>query len=152
MLRRSGPRCESTTAKALTRRKTATGAAVQNGPMAKTPLRPVLALLALLAAPLPVLAQPRGTPMPGEFVVVDGRVDAGTYAGWKLFHTACYVCHGVCAVQRRRFPAGAIPARQPLQPEATGATMEVTKWLKPSGKRATNWWQRECAGRNASER
>ena len=22
--------------------------------------------------------------------------------------------------------------------------MEVTKWLKPSGKRATNWWQREC--------
>jgi hypothetical protein len=30
--------------------------------------------------------------------------------------------------------------------------MEVTKWLKPSGKRATNWWQRECAGRNASER
>ena len=35
-----------------------------------------------------------------------------------------------CAVQRRRFPAGASPARQPLQPEATGATMEVTKWLK----------------------
>ena len=30
--------------------------------------------------------------------------------------------------------------------------MEVTKWLKPSGKRATNRWQRECAGRNASER
>jgi hypothetical protein len=30
--------------------------------------------------------------------------------------------------------------------------MEVTKWLKPPGKRATNRWQRECAGRNASER
>ena len=30
--------------------------------------------------------------------------------------------------------------------------MEVTKCLKPSGKRATNWWQRECAGRNVSER
>ena len=30
--------------------------------------------------------------------------------------------------------------------------MEETKWLKPSGKRATNWWQRECAGRNVSER
>src|SRR5450755_4635802 len=38
----------------------------------------------------------------------------------------------VCAVTRRRFPAGASPARQPLQPEATGAVMEVTKWLKPS--------------------
>src|SRR5437879_1840981 len=38
----------------------------------------------------------------------------------------------VCAVQRRRFPVGANPTRQPLQPEATGAVMEVTKLLKPS--------------------
>ena len=30
--------------------------------------------------------------------------------------------------------------------------MEVTKWLKPPVKRATKWWQRECAGRNVSER
>ena len=28
---------------------------------------------------------------------------------------------------------GANPTRQPLQPEATEAVMEVTKWLKPSG-------------------
>src|ERR1700724_2199697 len=33
---------------------------------------------------------------------------------------------------RRRFPVGASPTRQTLQPEATGAAMEVTKWLKPS--------------------
>ena len=33
---------------------------------------------------------------------------------------------------RRRFPVGASPTRQPLQPEAIGAVMEVTKWLKPS--------------------
>jgi hypothetical protein len=32
---------------------------------------------------------------------------------------------------------GASPTRQPLQPEATGAVMEVTKWLKPSDKRRT---------------
>ncbi len=38
----------------------------------------------------------------------------------------------VCAVTRRRFPVGASPTRQPLQPEAAGAAMEVTKWLKPS--------------------
>src|SRR6202035_2036800 len=37
-----------------------------------------------------------------------------------------------CAVTRRRFPVGASPTRQPLQPEAIGAVMEVTKWLKPS--------------------
>jgi hypothetical protein len=35
-------------------------------------------------------------------------------------------------VQRRRFPVSANPTRQPLQPEAIGAVMEVTKWLKPS--------------------
>ena len=37
-----------------------------------------------------------------------------------------------CAVQRRRFPVGESPTRQTLQPEAIGAVMEVTKWLKPS--------------------
>ena len=37
-----------------------------------------------------------------------------------------------CAVIRRRFPVGASPTRQTLQPEATGAAMEVAKWLKPS--------------------
>ena len=57
-----------------------------------------------------------------------------------------------CAVQRRRFPVGERPTRRSLPPEATGAVMEVTKWLKPAVKRATNWWQREGAGRNASER
>jgi hypothetical protein len=35
-------------------------------------------------------------------------------------------------VTRRRFPVGANPTRQPLQPEAIGAVMEATKWLKPS--------------------
>src|SRR6478735_8263557 len=58
----------------------------------------------------------------------------------------------VCAVKRWRFPVGVSPTRQMLQPEATGAIVEVTKRLKPSVMRVTNWWQRECAGRNASER
>jgi hypothetical protein len=31
------------------------------------------------------------------------------------------------------------PPGKLLQPEATGATMEVTKWLKPPVKRVTNW-------------
>jgi len=54
--------------------------------------------------------------------------------------------------EKAALSSGCESTRQPLQPEATGAGMEVTKCLKPSGKRATNWWQRECAGRNASER
>lgn len=81
------------------------------------------------------------------------RVAAHAFATvQKPTKTAAQRSYRVCAVKRRRFPVGASPTRQPLQPEATGAVMEVTKWLKPSGKRATNWWQRECAGRNASER
>ena len=37
-----------------------------------------------------------------------------------------------CAVQRRRFLVGVNPTRQPLQPEATGAGMEVTKMAEAS--------------------
>jgi cobalamin-dependent methionine synthase I len=33
----------------------------------------------------------------------------------------------VCAVTRRRFPVGASPTRQPLQPEATGAGDEMSE-------------------------
>jgi hypothetical protein len=39
-------------------------------------------------------------------------------------------------VRRRRFPVGASPTRRTLQPEATGAVMEETKWL-PSAPPAT---------------
>src|ERR1700687_3097083 len=38
----------------------------------------------------------------------------------------------VCAVTTRRVAVGVRPTRQQLQPEATGAAVEVTKWLKPS--------------------
>ncbi len=44
-----------------------------------------------------------------------------------------FECPGwVCAVLRRRSSVGESPTRQfSLQPEAIGAVMEVTKWLKP---------------------
>jgi mono/diheme cytochrome c family protein len=31
------------------------------------------------------------------YQVVDGKVDASTYLGWRVFHSACYSCHGVDA-------------------------------------------------------
>src|ERR1700674_5203617 len=46
-----------------------------------------------------------------------------------------------CAVQRRRFPVGASPTRQPLQPEAIGAVMEVTKWLNRTLRGWANYFQ-----------
>src|SRR6202171_2253621 len=60
----------------------------------------------------------------------------GTPARWCRPSSKCPNHYGLpllaCAVQRRRFPVGASPTRQPLQPEAIGAVMEGTKWLKPS--------------------
>ena len=36
--------------------------------------------------------------VPGSYKVVRGKVDRGTYLGWKVFHTHCYGCHGVDAL------------------------------------------------------
>jgi hypothetical protein len=38
----------------------------------------------------------------------------------------------VCAVKGGAFQWVQVPPGETLQPEATGAVMEVTKWLKPS--------------------
>jgi hypothetical protein len=46
----------------------------------------------------PLHAQPRAEPAPGDYRVIDGAVDSGTYTGWRLFHSTCYGCHGVDAL------------------------------------------------------
>lgn len=46
------------------------------------------------AAPVP----PRHEPLPGDYQVVDGRVDRGTHSGWRLFQANCQRCHGVGGV------------------------------------------------------
>ena len=74
----------------------------------------VLSLLSLLLAAMPLAAaeklgaeksgadqvgnqQAGNEPAPGDYRIVNGRVDNGTYTGWRLFHTTCYGCHGVDA-------------------------------------------------------
>ena len=47
---------------------------------------------------LPLAAQPNAEPVPGDYRVIQGKVDRGTYTGWRLFHTTCYGCHGVGGV------------------------------------------------------
>ena len=32
---------------------------------------------------------------PGEYRISGGKVDRGTYLGWRLYHTACFGCHGI---------------------------------------------------------
>lgn len=58
----------------------------------------MLAVAALLAAAGPLAAGPVPGPSPGDYRIVNGKVDAGTYAGWQLFHTACHGCHGADAL------------------------------------------------------
>lgn len=55
-----------------------------------------LVLLAALLA-IPMGAQSRDDVVPGDYRVVNGRVDRGTYTGWQLFHSTCYGCHGAGA-------------------------------------------------------
>lgn len=59
-------------------------------------LRVLPAALLLLHGLL--MAQPRTDPLPGDYRIIDGKVDRGTYAGWRIFHTTCFGCHGVGGV------------------------------------------------------
>lgn len=52
-----------------------------------------IAALALFAPPAQAAEPP-----PGEYRVIKGRVDAGTYNGWRVFHSACFGCHGTGGV------------------------------------------------------
>ena len=77
-----------------------------------------------------------------RFVVGAQRSIASTFLVGEVFGTRRVFCNDralACAVIRRRFPVGESPTRQPLQPEATGATVEVTKWLKPPVKGVTTY-------------
>ena len=60
--------------------------------------RPCWAVLLGALITLPLAAQPNAEPVPGDYRVVQGKVDRGTYTGWRLFHTTCYGCHGVDGV------------------------------------------------------
>jgi mono/diheme cytochrome c family protein len=35
---------------------------------------------------------------PPYYRIVDGKVDKSTYLGWRVFHSACFECHGVDAI------------------------------------------------------
>jgi hypothetical protein len=41
---------------------------------------------------------PGAPPPPGEYRIVGGKVDRGTFTGWRLFHSSCHGCHGVGGV------------------------------------------------------
>lgn len=54
----------------------------------------VAALIALLGTPCGAAPALAAEPPPGEYRIVAGRVDRGTYLGWRVFHSVCFGCHG----------------------------------------------------------
>jgi mono/diheme cytochrome c family protein len=56
------------------------------------------------AATIGAQAQEREQPLPGDYRVVDGRVDRGTYNGWQLFEANCRSCHGTGATGTAKAP------------------------------------------------
>lgn len=49
-----------------------------------------LAICAFALAPSPVRAEGSDKP----YTVKDGKVDKGTYNGYRRYHSTCHVCHG----------------------------------------------------------
>jgi hypothetical protein len=47
---------------------------------------------------LVAMSMPAAAQAPGEYRVENGKVDAGTFTGWRLFHSSCHGCHGVDAM------------------------------------------------------
>ena len=62
----------------------------------RTSLHTALIVAAGLTAFAPALLC--AEPPPGDYRVLDGKVDRGTFTGWRIFHTTCYGCHGVDAL------------------------------------------------------
>lgn len=54
-------------------------------------------ILMFIGAPTPAAEQQQEqTDRP--YRIVDGKVDAATFRGWRAFHSACHTCHGLDAV------------------------------------------------------
>jgi hypothetical protein len=84
----------------------------------------VLGLALVSASALP--APPRAEPVPGDYRVVAGRVDRGTYTGWRLYHSACHGCHGMDALGSDLAP-NLVEAVKALTPRAF-ATLVLTRY------------------------
>ena len=57
-----------------------------------------LTLLVVFSLTLSLPVYARGDPVPGDYRLQNGKVDRGTYIGWRIYHTTCYGCHGIDAI------------------------------------------------------
>ena len=69
-------------------------------------MKALVAIAVLLgsAAGMPLAAADAKTPV-RPYTIVNGKVDAATFRGWKVYHQACYLCHGLDAVGTQLAPS-----------------------------------------------
>jgi hypothetical protein len=68
---------------------------IQKNPLVARPA--VLCIAALIAGASLQTRAVEPLPPPGTYSIKDGRVDIGTFLGWRVFHTTCFTCHGLDA-------------------------------------------------------
>ena len=61
-------------------------------------LHPSAAILAALLAFAQASCAADRLPPPGSYDIKQGKVDVGTYLGWRVFHSTCFTCHGLDAL------------------------------------------------------
>jgi mono/diheme cytochrome c family protein len=90
-----------------------------------------LATAALLGAPAHA-AVSASTPPPGDWRIgADGRVDTGTYNGWRVFHSACFGCHGTGGVGTDLAPS-LVDRIKSMTPRAFAAKVLTSYRLVPA--------------------
>ena len=90
------------------------------------------ALLASACVGSALANAPAEPPLPGEYQVRNGRVDRGTYLGWRVFHTACYGCHGFGGVGTDVAP-NLLERVRTMTPRAFATKVLTSYRLMPSG-------------------
>jgi mono/diheme cytochrome c family protein len=93
---------------------------------ASTLLGAVLATAAFVAAGAPNQEPP--------YTVRDGRVDASTYMGWRVFQARCASCHGAAATGTQAAP-NLLPRVAAMSPaQFVGVVLQRYKLVMPKGE------------------
>ena len=69
--------------------------------------------------------------------VVGGRVDDGTFAGWRVYHQACHGCHGVDAIGTSLAPS-LVDKMHDMSPEAFAIKVATSYRIVLGLEAATN--------------
>jgi mono/diheme cytochrome c family protein len=70
----------------------------------------------VIGAPMMANVSFGADPEARSYEAIDGKVDKNTFEGWRVFHSVCYVCHGVGAVGTDIAPS-LLPRMESMTPQ-----------------------------------